>query len=176
MVLRSNFGLKRSTLSDAKRPYHDAYAYTSTIYEVIYIHIDSYRCDILKIRFRLTRTGARAAHTWAMGANCTPNRPVQPASHMRRTVPAPPQLPRYPSRRRLSRRISGRPPSKFDNPSRKARVGHPGLSLFQLAALAAAISALGRHVMRTCAPALEGITCLPLFGSGQPRGEGHVKV
>ena len=52
-----------------------------------------------------------------------------------------------------ARRISsGRPPSKFDNPSRKARVGYPGLSLFQLAALAAAISALGRHVMRTCAP------------------------
>ena len=65
----------------------------------------------------------------------------------------------------------GLPVSKFDNPSRKARTARPGLSLFQLAALAAAISALGRHVMRTCAPALEGITCLPLFGSGQTQGE-----
>ena len=31
--------------------------------------------------------------------------------------------------------ISGRPPSKFDNPSRKARGASPGLSLFQLAAI-----------------------------------------
>ena len=55
--------------------------------------------------------------------------------------------------RSLRRRISGRPRCKFDNPSRKARTACPGLSLFQLAALATSISALGRHVLRTCAPA-----------------------